>query len=491
MRKLKDLLLLGLLSMTLSACSSPFEATYQAISSETVEKLACTDFEVTFWDGIKDFILQHDEFPESAILSRHVEQKVLEISQKRPDLSENELSNLALSLTSLIQFVFSEARASSKTPQEMLILISGVDVGDVSSLYKAYMRSEVEKRIQDIKKYVAQLNLTCDQEYLPDDSGALSFIPPEVQSGKLPPSVWGTRFTIATAYQSCQANQLPPVDSRTELVRGIVITGTHSDGIGSKREIASLSDVLRTHPYYKDIPNYPSGCFNLKTNPLIYDYGGKPYATTSVQSPIDMFKNAGTGTRALGIDCSGFVFTAYATAGLRLQKGRALKASDAWSWGSGAYVEPQKNGLTCLNKISLNSTQSIAAGDIVAVYGHVFIIDSVGLDPLGVLSARKSSDCRKLSSKNFDFRISQSSNSKAGIGINTFEARDFVETSAKFKEGLLKYAEYACLSRFDGKTYTPSVGTLSVVRHKGTSECQAPRVSLVNEECVRTCSLSF
>lgn len=477
------------LSLALGACSSPFETTYSQISNETVQKLACPTFEATFWDGIKEFILQHNDFPESTILSRHVEEKVKNISTERPDLSEAELQNLSTALTSLIQFVFAEALASSRTPQEMLVLISGVDVGDVSTLYKAYLKSEVEQRISQIKDYVEVLNLTCDQEVLPEDPESLSFIPPEVQSGKLPLPVWGARFTVATAYQSCQAARVPAVNERTEAVRGIVITGTHSDGVGSKRQIASVSDVLRTHPYYQDVSTYPQGCFNLKSSPLIYDYGGKPYATTSASSMLDLFRDAGTGTKVLGIDCSGFTFTAFATAGLRLQKGRVLKASDTYSWGSGAYVEPQKNGLTCLDKIAVTSQKTLSAGDIVAVYGHLFIIDAVGADPLGISKARTAADCQKLSTSDFDFKISQSSNSKSGLGINVYEARDFVETSPKFKVGLAQYAKISCQARFDGKTYTPSIGTLSVVRHKGTPECLAPRVVLAREECVRSCPL--
>ncbi len=52
------------------------------------------------------------------------------------------------------------------------------------------------------------------------------------------------------------------------------------------------------------------------------------------------------------------------------------------------------------------------AGDIVAVYGHVLLIDKVGADPFGSrLSATKESDCSEVSSNNFDFVVAQSGSS--------------------------------------------------------------------------------
>jgi hypothetical protein len=228
----------------------------------------------------------------------------------------------------------------------------------------------------------------------------------------------------------------------------------------------------------------------VRSNPLIYDYGGKPYATTSSSSAIDLFKNNGSGTSVLGIDCSAYVYTSMATAGLRMKEGRSLKASDSWAWGSTAYVEPAKNGLTCLAKISVTEAVSIKAGDIVAVPGHVLMIDRAGSDPFGIDSAKTTSDCNKLSVSNFDFSVAQSSPSKEGVGINHFEARYYLPTSEKMQAGLLKYAYYACLAKVNGKTYTPNLGTLSVVRHKGTSACMATRVAVAKESCIQACPTS-
>ncbi len=172
-----------------------------------------------------------------------------------------------------------------------------------------------------------------------------------------------------------------------------------------------------------------------------------------------------------------------------MQKGRALKASDAWSWGSSSYVEPQKNGLTCLNKIKVDANQSLLAGDIVAIRGHVFMIDSIGADPFGILKTKSLSDCDKMNAKNFDFVVSQSSNSKNGIGINRYQANDFIpEKGEVILPGILKYATYACQAYYNKKSYTPSIGTLSVVRHNGTKECMATRVKLAREECISTCA---
>lgn len=504
----------------MSACAPQGYEAVSSIASNTVQDIACKNqaMETKLWDGLKTYLLEQKSIPSADTLKQAFGEQVQKLADSNPQLSKEAQKRLQSDLDRLVDTLLVEAPAGERvqTPEELLILLSAMDVGDRSTTFRAYMQDKVRGDLNALNKTIQSLETNCDSTG--DDNAAAGVgapsdptgedLGPEEEPVAVDPSAgrdyewhkaqalaggsnlatFGGRWAFATAYQSCQSLQLPSMDARTPDVQGIAIVGTHPDGVGRKRSIASLSKVQSTHYYIRDMSSYGAGCFNVRGNPLIYDYGGKPYATTAADSPIDLFKNNGNGTSVLGIDCSGYVFTALATAGLRLKAGRALKASDSWAWGSSSYVEPQNNGLTCLSKISVTPTSTMKSGDIVAVYGHVLLVDKVGADPFGIKNAKTSADCSKLTSDKFDFSVAQSSPSKEGIGLNYFDAKIYLATSSKMKAGLEKYAYYTCLAKFNGSTYTPNVGTLSVVRHKGTSECLAPRVKMARESCIQSCS---
>lgn len=501
----------------MSACAPQGYEAMSGIAKDTVNDIACKSqtMETKLWDGLKTYLLEQKSMPSADALKAAFRDQVDTLAANNPQVSAEDVKRLNANLDKLVETLLVEAPKGERveTPDELLILLSAMDVGDQSTPFRAYMQSKVRGDLSALSKTIQTLDTNCPAGSSEENSSAGGVVgQPSPDSQEEPVSVdpaterdyafhkeqalsrgenlatFGGRWAFSTAYQSCQSLQLPAMDARTPDVQGIAIVGTHPDGVGRKRSIASLSKVQSSHYYIKDMSSYGQSCFNVRQNPLIYDYGGKPYATTAADSPIDMFKNNGNGTSVLGIDCSGYVFSSYATAGLRLKAGRALKASDSWAWGSSSYVEPQNNGLTCLNKISVNSSSTMKAGDIVAVYGHVLLIDKVGADPFGIKNAKSAADCSKLSSDKFDFTVAQSSPSKEGIGLNYFDAKIYLSTSSKMKAGLEKYAYYTCLAKFDGKSYTPNVGTLSVVRHKGTAECMAPRVKMARESCIASCS---
>jgi cell wall-associated NlpC family hydrolase len=294
------------------------------------------------------------------------------------------------------------------------------------------------------------------------------------------------QWSLATAYQSCQAPEIV-VRKTTGFVDGIKIVGMHPDGVGLKRVIGDLNRVQQTHPYIQS--TYDQQCIAVKESPLIYDYGGKPYFTEGVRSPIDFFKNNGDGTEVLGIDCSGFVFSIFATSGLKLKSTRQLKASDSVAWSSRAYVDPAPNGIDCLAPITVTSTNQLQAGDVVAIPGHVFIVDQVGEDPFGVKRAKSLEDCAHLSAENFNFTIIQSSNSLDGVGINRFFAADYLKDHKKFGPGMEEYARNACEAYLLEKPLQPKVQNLTITRHKGTPACRADRIPLAGESCISQCPI--
>ena len=63
---------------------------------------------------------------------------------------------------------------------------------------------------------------------------------------------------------------------------------------------------MATNYYYQGV-NQGSSCKDIRKFPLIYDYGGKPNTDSGT---LNFFVNSGDGTSVLGIDCSGYVFSA-------------------------------------------------------------------------------------------------------------------------------------------------------------------------------------
>ncbi|MES2855759.1 MAG: hypothetical protein V4692_07845, partial [Bdellovibrionota bacterium] len=302
------------------------------------------------------------------------------------------------------------------------------------------------------------------------------------------PAVYGGLKALATSYQSCSAATVAAVSSATPDVAGISIVGTHKDGVGSKREITNLSSFLKSHVYLKNYSK-PSGagCFDIKAKPLIYDYGGKPYATASDSSSFDLFKDEGTGTAVLGIDCSAFVYVALASAGLKLKSSGTLLARGAQGISSYMLGDPVGSKLNCLVHAGFATNSSIKPGDVISKPGHVFLVETVGADPFGIAGIKSADKCTlsNISISKFDFTILQSSNSKNGIGIHRTKASDFLKETS-MGDGLRAHAVNACKAKF-GQTTSSKVSGLSIVRHSGTSACRANAIKMERESCVASC----
>ena len=500
----KHYLYIGIFA-AMTACAPQSHQALDNIASNTASDISCKSqqLESKLYDGLKSYLIEQQAIPTADEMKAAFHSQVDKLADENSRMTGDQKTQLNSNLDQLVDSLLVEAPTGERVTDSatLLQLLSAIDVGDRSTTFRAYMQDRVRANFTALQKTVQSMSLDCNTSsstsaVAADDMTTPSPAPnydynyqkQQATAAGVNAAVFGERWAFATAYQSCQTLTMEPLSSKTPNIQGITITGKHSDGIGNKRMISSLAKVDATHPYIKDVASYGESCFDVRSNPLIYDYGGKPYVTTATSSPIDLFKNGGDGTSVLGIDCSGFVFTSMAAGGLRLKSGRTLKASDALAWGSTSYVEPQNNGLTCLSKITVTPTTSLHAGDIVAVQGHVIMIDKVGADPFGIANAKTTSDCSALTSKGFDFVIAQSSPSVGAVGINHFVAKDYLPTESKMDVGLTKYAYYACLAKINNKSYTPNLGTLSVVRHKGTSDCIDTRVALAHESCIQSCS---
>ncbi len=272
---------------------------------------------------------------------------------------------------------------------------------------------------------------------------------------------------------------------------GILDLGANSrPGGGHIRTIANLANVVSTHYYIHNVNLAKDSCFEVRKDPMIYNYGGKPYTTSTLPKTLNMFKRVTSGGPTLGIDCSGYVFSALATAGLKMDPdpNKILKADLVRGIPSGAFKEPQSNGLRCLQKISLTKDNTLQAGDIIAINGHVVMVDSIGADPFGLKNINKLTGCNTTNIKkaNFDFVISQSAPIKNGIGINKIQIRDYLSTSGTIHDGLIAYALASCRLKF-GASANLSSPNLSIVRHNHKPECLAEPLTLTNAECVDSC----
>lgn len=298
--------------------------------------------------------------------------------------------------------------------------------------------------------------------------------------------LFGARWTMATAYQSCQSIEIPPMDSSTQDAKGIRQGAKHSDGIGYYREYQEKTStkplIMGSHPYLKG-QTYGGVCVDQSFKPLVYDYGGR--AIEQGTDTLNMFLNNNSSGGALGIDCSAYISAAVAKAGNLYKPGSTNKPYYTRN-NSTAFVK--SSSWTCYDSIKVTGQNTIQPGDILAIIGHVVMIDEVGADPFGLRFISAKNQCSSINYKNFDFAVIQSSPSKGSVGINRYEAKDYFGESSKMRTAIVAYAKRACESKFDQQVKLPKTSSYNIIRHKGTPECLAPKIKLVNEACIDRCS---
>lgn len=465
------------LASSLAFFSFTFEtrASRAELSARIESSLGCENFRDLFWNSVYAEV----EKSTSALYAPFN-------AQNFDMLSDDPI--VARAGIEIMNLIFSETPSSLKLKNEAQLLeaLTAMELGDQSTSAKKKLYAKAEKLLKIIQGRSEKLGLRCaneEEDVIQRKSQVSIFANPMSAAD-------GAFKTFSTFFQSCEVMDLPLLKSTQPNMKGISITGTHADGIGSKRVVSSVSQVVASNPYLSKITRFETGCQNVKTNPPIYDYGGKPYATSDINSTLDFFKNAGSGTSAMGIDCSGLVFTALATAGLKLKKSTALKAISVGGVSASMFANPAGNGLDCLERVSFDTTSSVQPGDIIARPGHVIIVDSVGSDPFGLAKITKVADCTsaKLPSSKYNFNVLQSASMKGGLGVNRIPASEYVKVTTSWASGINFYAIKACKAKFGTKSNAAYSDGLAFVRHKNTAECKAARVLLTKEACVKTCS---
>lgn len=470
----------------------------ESSSQKAADAIGCSSFKSKVYDSMYDYLDNEQMAPSLVDFSTSLNEKIEAIATAQKIDNPEAVAKLKKNVSDLYQVLIEQAAElkQSKTAKEHLQTIIEMEMGDSSTPENIELNKVAAKSFSKVDQSVQELDVQCGQGATgnTDEPGDPSIVdqPVDNNSGTVSDAIVsvaqksvfaGSQNVLVTAYQSCSVLEIPDMSAATADVKGITRTGTHVDGVGGIRQISSVSSVQSTHPYIKVAGGAQAGCFNVRSNPLIYDYGGSASVTNNV---IDFSKNAGSGSNVLGVDCSAYVSASIAAGGLRYKPGVENKAIYIRQTSS-KFINAASSGFTCFNNAMMTPTKSILAGDIVGVSGHVVIIDKVGADPFGLKKLKSAADCNSMSISNFDFTVSQSSPSKNGVGLNKYIAKDYLRESTKMTTAFLGFAKAACQAYFGGKNVATPSSSYGVLRHKGTAECLSPRIQMAYQSCVSQC----
>lgn len=468
------------------------------LTSGTKQSLVCQQNFDDFNNSIYEFWLNKKNPPSTPEFKDYLKESLLADPQWSK-VNEATLEQVLAASTDYYDYITNNLTVSAQDTDDKLKLLTALEIGDRQE-GRAQLQVQWAAQKANLSQKLQRLQLPCPptlestQPSKPasDDTNQKEL---PLTTG-LPRAVEGLRRAFATAYQSCQALTVPALDATTPDLEGIrILKKSHPDGVGRQRVYGDVQKILTTHPYYQpNAEQTASKCFDARKTPLIYDYGGKPKTSADANSLLDFFSNDGSGTSVLGIDCSGFIFSAIARGGLNIAPNKALKAVSVHGISASMFKDPVNNGLTCFAPMTFTATNDLRAGDIIAAKGHVIMVDQIGTDPLGLRRAQSAADCNDkiLTPQGFDFVLTHSSPWKEGVGINRSQAKDYIPTYETFAVGLTKYAVALCQSRFQGFTQAAMpIPEISVVRHKGTPECLTTKpIGLRYEGCISQCSFT-
>ena len=462
------------------------------------DSVSCEDFEGHIWSHIHTTLFDQSPPP----LPFLVQKKVKSYAQNyllNTGASPNTVRSFARYFSNIykLSLEFFADKPIDLIQQELAMIEL---IGENENSYESAELKEFIKKVnlifKNLKNLIAPLKLEC---HVREPESVVMQTPVFTDNSQLHPLVYGARKVMATAYQSCQVldlNLMPLVPDNTPDIKGIVETSWHGIGDGIRRNISSIERVNATHYYLKRLQktsSYYQGCPNIFKTPLIFDFGGKPYLTSDPYPQVNLFKNYGSGTSALGMDCSGFVVAALAASGLRVKRNHPI-GNNMVGLSSWMLKDPEGSHLSCLQKIYSDNRYPLLAGDIISAKGHVIVIERVykdpvsGLpDPFGLSKARSSEDCTQIKSlRQFQFSILQSTSEFNGMGINRIHIKDTAHE--QLTSGLLQYAKNACYKKFRVSAKKP-VYNITVSRHIQSAQCMEEEWHLVGEECLQNCSL--
>lgn len=487
---MKKIITYALISLLAAGCAKSQSEALKNSTETATGGIGCKQLQSKMFDSMYSYLDQEKSAPDLAELQFFISEKIDQIAKEQNIKDTKTLEKYKTEFNKVFEIMLSQAKDLKEIPDAKAHLqtLIEMEMEDQSSKANVQLNSQLSSQFAKVNALSESLDLSCNNPTTPDDTAA---VPEGTNTAPTVPTktrmVAGMSNVISTAYQSCKAIQIPPITASTPAVSGITrLAQNHPDGVGGRRVIGNLSLVQQTHPYIKVAgANTSSSCFDVNHNPLIYDYGGEPSVSNN---SLSFFKDAGSGTSVLGMDCSALVSSAAAVGGLRYKPGVDNKAIFIRQ-SSGKFIDATSSGFTCYKNITVSKTETIKSGDIAAVNGHVVMVDTVGADPFGLKKLTSVSQCSSLNVSNFDFVVAQSSPSKNGIGINRFVAKDYLPESAKMKALFVGIGTAACKAYFNNTSSTPKSSEWGIIRHKGTTECLAPKIQMANQSCVSSCQL--
>jgi hypothetical protein len=462
-------------AVSLVGCSNQFEASSTQLADTVKNNIGCSQVKSIIFDSMYNFLETEKISPTSGQLEGELRKKIASISSDKLDKMQlNAIADEVIKIYALMNEK-SNAQRSFNDFKEHLHFLIQLEFGNQSSEAHVEINRQIDQSIKKVLALRQGLTLACDEPSEPVTPSPVENPPPQFTAVQ-----FGGLYAFATAYQSCRVLSLPDISASTENVVGVQLN--EDVGGGFARSYASIPEIQRTHYYIRGI-TYDNGCFPVKDRPLVYDFGGTPAVE---KNRLNFFTNAGIGGSALGLDCSAFISSAVATAGLRYSPGVSNKPIFVRQT-SYDFIDPEISGWKCFDRVTVTPDQSLVPGDIMAVQGHVVMVDHVGDDAFGISRITSKDQCARLSYSKFDFSILQSSPSKGSIGINRFIAKDYLIESEKMRAAFLGYAEAACNSKFTHQPIKVQNKSYGLIRHKGTAECTAPRVELAGQSCISSC----
>lgn len=470
----------------------------ESSSLKATQALGCANFKSQVFDSMYDYLDNQKDSPNLDEFTLNLNKQIDTLAKIQNIQDTKNIENIKIELSALYKTLIEKSKNLKQvtTARKHLETIIELEMQDISTAENILLNNELGKQFAQVMATAKSLEVQCSQnseQNEPDPATPPTRPPTNSYPDNSQPSsvskirvLAGSHNVIATAYQSCQSLEIPEVSASTSNIMGITrLSQNHPDGIGGKRIISDLKQVQNTHPYIKVAGGSQQGCFNVRNNPLIYDYGGEPSVSNNT---INFFKDSGTGTSVLGVDCSAYISAAVANAGLKYNPSVENKPIFIRQ-NSSKFINAKKSGFKCFQNITMTPTSSIKPGDIVAVRGHVVMIDTINSDPFGLKKLKSASECGSIKIDQFDFTISQSSPNKNGIGINKFIAKDYLkeEGPGKMQTAFLGLAKSACESYFKQINIASPSTEYGAIRHLGSPECLSNTIPLANQSCVSQC----
>ena len=482
--------------------SSPQE--FLGLQDHTLRRLldsvSCDDFEGHIWSHIHTTLFDQSPPPSPSLVQKQVK-AYAQNYLLNTGASPNTVRTFARYFSDIYQLALEFfADKPIDIIQQELALIELIGENESNSYEDAELKEFIRKinlLFRNLRELTAPLKLECHVIAPESITMQIPQTPIVVDDSELHPLVYGARKVMATAYQSCQVldvNLMPLVPDHTSDIAGIVETSWHGIGDGIRRNISSIEQVNATHYYLSRLQkSFPyQGCPNIFQTPLIFDFGGKPYLTSNPYPQVNLFKNYGSGTSALGVDCSGFAVAALASSGLRIKRNHPI-GNNMVGLSSWMLKDPEGSGLNCLQRIHSTNRYPLLPGDIISAKGHVVIIDRIYkdpvsqlLDPFGLSKVRSAGECTNIHLGKFQFSIIQSTSEFNGMGINRIHIKDTAHP--ELASDLIQHATNACYEKFKMSSNKP-IHDITISRHTQDAQCMEDEWYLVGQECLTDCSL--